>query len=201
MKTKNNPQTYFCAVLGYCCIVVAFVLFVTAMPVFAQLSTGSILGVVKDSSGAVMPGAQVTARNAETGQSRSAVAGGDGEYRFSSLPVGHYDVSVAQSGFRTEMQRGLTLEVSQEAVINFTLQVGTAEQQVTVAGEVSLINTTNATLGGLVNEEKVAELPLNGRNYVNLTLLQTGVAQNTNVSASYMAGLTFSSGGAPVTSN
>ena len=91
---------------------------------FAQFSTATILGVVKDSTGAAVPGASLTARSTETGQTRTAVSAGDGSYRFPALPVGNYEVRVEQSGFPTAVRSGLTLTVAQEAVVNFTLEVG-----------------------------------------------------------------------------
>ena len=168
----------------------------------AQLPTATILGVVRDSTGAVVPGTPLTARNVETGQTRTSVAGEDGSYRFSALPVGNYEVRAEQPGFRSQLRSGLTLAVGQEAVVNFTLEVGAIEQTIEVTAEAPLVNTTTGSLGGLVDEQRMADLPLNGRNYIDLTLLQPGIQQHKNVN--YGAGLTgtyFSSNGAPVRSN
>ena len=147
-----------------------FILVFAAAVSIAQLPTATILGVVRDSTGAVIPAASVTARNLETGQSRTTVSDGSGSYRFSALPVGNYEVRVEHSGFRSAIRTGLTLTVSQEAVVNFTLEVGTIEQSIAVMAEAPLVNTTNSSLGGLVDEHKVADLPLNGRNYMDLAL-------------------------------
>src|ERR1019366_2996646 len=153
-----------------------FAVFVmSAMVVSAQLPTGTFLGVVKDSSGAVVPDVTITIRNVDTGLSRTATTNSDGDYRVLALPVGNYAVNVEKAGFKPETRQGLKLEVSQEAVINFTLEVGTAAQAITVTGEAPIVNTTSGSLGGLVDEQRVADLPLNGRNYINLTLLQTGI--------------------------
>ena len=169
---------------------------------FAQLPTATILGVVKDASGAVVPGAALTARNTETGLTRTTVSAGDGSYRFSALPVGSYEVRVEQSGFQTVVRSGLTLTVSQEAVVHFTLEVGAVTQTVAVTAEAPLVNTTSGSLGGLVSEQRVADLPLNGRNYVDLTLMQTGVSEQKSVNKSpAYVGTYFSSNGAPVRSN
>ena len=165
-------------------------------------STGTILGVVQDSTGAVIPGANLTARNVETGLTRTTVSGGNGSYRFVALPVGSYEVQTTTPGFQTEVHSGLTLTVGQEAVVNFTLQVGAVEQRIEVTAEAPLINTTSGSLGGLVNEERVADLPLNGRNYIDLTMLQTGVVQGKNSGTTALAeGSWFSSNGAPLHSN
>lgn len=95
---------------------------------FAQLPTATILGDVKDSSGAVVAGAKVTARDTDTGQTRTAITGQDGAYRLDALQVGNYEITAEKSGFKTEVQSGLTLTVGQEAVENFTIQVGEMSQ-------------------------------------------------------------------------
>lgn len=174
--------------------------------VVAQLPTAAILGVVRDASGAAVPDAKLTARNVETGQTRTTVSADDGSYRFSALPVGNYEVRAEHSGFQSAERSGLKLAVSQEAVVNISLQVGSVDQTVAVTAEAPQVNTTSDELGGLVNEEKVTDLPLNGRNYVDLTLMQTGVSQQIAVNKQtstgiYYAGTYFSSNGAPVRSN
>src|SRR5436309_11641358 len=101
--------------------VLGLVLFVAAVPVFAQLPTGTILGTVKDASGALVPGATVTAQNVETGTSRSTLTNETGAYRLAALPVGHYDLRVELSGVKATTQRGLVLGVGDETVLNFSL--------------------------------------------------------------------------------
>ena len=183
-------------------IALAFSLLTMERLAMSQLPTGTILGSVKDSTGAIIPGVGITAKNLETGLTRSAVGAEDGSYRFSALPVGAYEVRAEQPGFRTEVRSGLTLTVSQEAVVNFTLQPGAVEQTVVVTEEAPLVNTTSGALGGLVDEQKVAELPLNGRNFMDLTLLQPGITQQRNLAvAASTVGLWFSSNGAPLRSN
>ena len=153
-----------------------FLAIFTALPVFGQLPTATILGTVKDSSGAVIPEAKVTARNVDTGISRTANTENDGSYRFSALPVGNYAVDVEHAGFSRESRTGLTLTVGQEAVVNVTLNVGTTAQTVTITGEAPQVDTTSSALGGVVNEQKLQDLPLNGRNYLDLASLQPGVS-------------------------
>src|SRR3990167_4613628 len=150
---------------------------------FAQMPTATILGVVKDSSGAVVPDVALTARSVETGQTRTAVSAADGSYRLPALAVGAYEVRAEHAGFQTAVRSGLTLSVSQEAVVNFALEVGAVTQTVEVTGEAPMVNTTSGSLGGLVGEQKVADLPLNGRNYMDLTFLQPGISQNKNMTA------------------
>jgi Carboxypeptidase regulatory-like domain/TonB dependent receptor len=168
----------------------------------SQLPTATILGAVRDSTGAVLPGAGINAKNLETGLTRTSVSAEDGSYRLLALPVGAYEVRVELPGFRTEVRTGLTLTVSQEAVVNFALQVGAVEQTVAVTAEAPLVNTTSGALGGLVDERKVADLPLNGRNFIDLTLLQPGITQHRNLGvAASTVGMWFSSNGAPLRSN
>src|SRR3989338_2526092 len=173
-----------------------------ASAVRAQLPTATVLGIVRDATGAVVPESRLTARNVETGQTRTTVTAADGSYRLSALPVGTYELRVEHAGFRGEVRSGLTLTVAQEAVLNFTLQVGAVEQTVSVTAEVPLVETTSGSLGSLVDERQVAELPLNGRNYIDLTLGQTGVnLHSRHGDTAGATGTWFSSSGAPVRSN
>lgn len=168
----------------------------------AQLPTGTILGQVRDGTGALVPGVMLTAMNTETGLTRETLSSENGSYRIPALPVGPYEVRAALPGFQTAVRSGLTLTVDQEAIVNFTLQVGEVAQTVEVSAEAPLVNTTSSSLGGLVNEQIVADLPLNGRNYVDLTFLQPGVTKNENMtSGGTFVGSWFSSNGAPLRSN
>jgi hypothetical protein len=179
-----------------------FLVTIFASVVLAQLPTGTILGVVRDSSGGVVPDAKVTVRNADTGLVRAATTSADGAFRVPALPVGQYTVKIEKTGFQAVEQTGLTLGVGQELVSNATLQVGASTQEVVVTAEAPVVNTTNGSLGSLVNEQRIADLPLNGRNYIDLTLLQPGITQHRNVGANPSnAGLWYSSNGAPVHSN
>jgi hypothetical protein len=183
-------------------ILAFFIFLFGASAAIAQLPTATILGVVKDTSGAVVPGATLTARNTDTGQTRTTVSASDGSYRFPALLVGNYEVRAEQSGFQTEVRRGLTLTVTQEAVVNFTLQVGAVSQSVEVTAEAPQVNTTSGTIGALIGEQQVQDLPLNGRNYVDLTLLQPGVSRHQLSSPSAtMFGEWFSTNGAGPRSN
>jgi Carboxypeptidase regulatory-like domain/TonB dependent receptor len=175
------------------------VLILAAVPVAAQLPTGAILGTVKDSSGASMPGVMVTLRNTDTNLTKTATTEPDGSYRFPELPVGHYEIRAEAPGFKTETHTGLNLEVTQQGVINFALQVGATTQTVTISSDIPLVNTQDATLGGTVHEQQMAELPLNGRNYIDLTLLKPGVNQDKN--QRNQSGTSFSVNGAPPRSN
>jgi hypothetical protein len=165
---------------------------------FAQLPTGTILGVVRDASGAAVPGADVAITNTENGASRHLQTGVDGSYRANALAVGSYEIKIQREGFKIANRTGIKLDVSQDAVVNIDLEVGTAQQTIDVTAEAVTVNTTNATVGSLVNEQRVEDLPLNGRNPIALTLLQPGV-QQTNPGG--FSGTTFSVNGAPIRSN
>ena len=150
-------------------------LFLFAGAVSAQVTVGIISGVVQDSSGAVLPHATVTARQSGTGLNRSAETDSEGRYRIPELPLGDYEVEASVSGFATEINKGVTLTVGREAVVNLTLSVGTEAQNITVTTEAPLVETTNASVSYLVDDKKIRELPLNGRDYTQLALLQPGV--------------------------
>ena len=175
-------------------------LILAAIPVAAQLPTGAILGTVRDASAASIPNAVVTVRNTDTNLRRTATTEQDGSYRFSELPVGPYEVKAEAPGFKTETRTGLTLEVTQQGVVNFELQVGAGAEQVTVSSELPLVNTQDSTLGGTINEQQMAELPLNGRNYIDLALYKPGVNKDKQ-QRNQEEGTSFSVNGAPPRSN
>jgi hypothetical protein len=143
----------------------------------AQAVTGTILGTVTDSTGAVMPGATVTLTNAGTGLVRSLTTNANGEYTAPSLPTGRYTVKGELSGFKTVMVAGVDLGVDQHLRINVKLEVGGVEESVTVTGSSPLIQTSTSELGTTVSEEQIKTLPLNGRNFVNLTRTVPGVVR------------------------
>ena len=169
----------------------------------AQLPTATISGQVSDASGAAIPGATITATGRDTGLSRSTVTSAGGRYSLPALAVGNYDVRAEAPAFRSEVRQALRLVVGQEVVLNFSLQVGAVQETVTVTAEAPLIETTSGSLGGLVDEERVSDLPLNGRNFNDLVLLQTGINVHRPVSttSSSARGLSFSSNGAGIYSN
>jgi hypothetical protein len=146
--------------------------------VSAQVTTGIISGVVQDSSGAVVPHAMVTVRQTATALNRSTETDGEGRYRIPELPLGDYEVQVSLSGFATETRKGVTLTVGREAVVNLALSVGAASQSVSVTAEAPLLETTNASVAYLVDDQKIRDLPLNGRSYTQLALLQPGVVSS-----------------------
>ena len=153
---------------------------VAAMPGFAQQVTGTISGRVTDSSGAVIPGTTVQVQNVETGLARSVQTDAGGRYEARNLPVGSYTITVQQAGFRTEVRSGVTLTVASEVVVNFALSVGEVQERVEVTAEAPAIETTTVTLSGLISQQQIRDLPLNGRSFDDLALLTPGVVNQTN---------------------
>lgn len=142
--------------------------------VLAQGFTAAISGTVQDTSGAAVPGATVTVKHTETGLTRTVETDSNGTYRVPSIPVGAYELTAEKTGFQQEVRRGINLVVAQEAVVNLTLQVGSVVQQVTVTEAAPLVNTTMAPTSGLVNEQQIKDLPLNGRSFDQLLTITPG---------------------------
>ena len=178
------------------CYLVAFVLVLSffAGTVWGQV-TASITGTVKDTSGAVVPGATITVRQTETGLTRTAETDASGNYTVPSLPVGQYEVSVEKEGFKRQVRSGITLVVAQQAVLNLSLEVGAVTQQVTVTGEAPLVNTTLSSTSGLVSEKEVKDLPLNGRSFDQLLTLNVGTINSTSNRSATQPGNLFSVAG------
>ena len=149
-----------------------------SMAALGQLTTGTIAGTVTDQSGAAVPGATVTVKNADTGVSRTTLTGENGKYVALSLPAGNYEVSANLQGFQTVVRNGISLAVGQNEVVDFALQVGLASESVTVTVETAQVETTTATVSNLVDEKKVNDLPLNGRDLTQLSFLQPGVIKS-----------------------
>ena len=144
--------------------------------VAAQQITGSIRGTVTDPVGATVASASVTAVQVETGLTRTAASDRVGEYVLLELPVGHYRLEASAKGFQSYIQQGITVDVNETATIPVRLAVGTETQKIEVQADAQLIQTTVTSLGKTVSERDVLELPLNGRNFSELGLLQPGVA-------------------------
>src|SRR4029077_4516994 len=157
------------------CVLGAVAVLLFSLSLFSQVNTGTISGVVQDTSGAVIGGATVTIRNVDTGIATALTSDTGGRYVVPNLPVGNYEVRAQQPGFRTEIRSGITLTVGREEVINLTLNVGQVADTVTVTAEAPVIETTTAAMSSLVDDRTIRDLPLNGRSYDQLALLQPGV--------------------------
>jgi carboxypeptidase family protein len=155
----------------------------------SQVVTGAILGRVTDTTGAVVPGATVQIQNVDTGFSRTEQTDSEGRYLSRSLPLGSYSVTVQQSGFQSQVRRGIILTVASEVTVNVELAVGNVQEQVEVTAEAPLVETTNATVSSLVSQAEIRDLPLNGRSIDSLALLSPGSLQNRAISNSPVQGM------------
>src|SRR5689334_3167537 len=165
-------------------------------PSVAQITTTVIYGTVTDSSGAVVPTAQVTAINSDTNLSRSAETNTQGEYRIELLPTGHYEVRVDAAGFQKFVQSGIVLTLDQVALVNATLQVGNVNETVSVTAAPPMINTSNATIGRTVGNAEITTLPIVNRNVYTLLSLTPGVRSSTNgIVLGYPQQITIINGG------
>ena len=156
------------------CNVLAFVV-LACLNSSAQQITGNIRGTVTDPSGAVILGAEVTAQQTETALSRTTSTDRNGNYVLLELPVGHYRLHVAAKGFEEYVQDGITLNVNETASVSPHLAVGSEKQQVLVRADAELIEPTVTSMGKVVEQRELEDLPLNGRNFSQLGLLQPGV--------------------------
>ena len=146
-----------------------------AAPAFGQAVSGTILGTVNDVTGAVHPNAKVTVVNEGTGLTRTMQSDSNGEYVFPSLPTGRYTVMAEVSGFKTLALSNIDLGVDQRARVDLKLESGAISETMTVVGETPLLQTSSSELGTTVTNEQIEALPLNGRNFVNLTRTVPGV--------------------------
>jgi hypothetical protein len=158
----------------------AFVLSLGGGAALAQAPTGTILGSIKDSQGAVVPGATVTATNQGTQFSRNAVTDGAGEYALRLLPVGNYMVVVSMPGFKNYSQTGILLEVGRNARVDATIELGAFDESVSVVSDSPLIETVSSSLQRTVNQNEVLNLPLVNRDLYQLLSITGGVTSNSN---------------------
>src|ERR1041384_5730734 len=171
-----------------------------ANDVWAQ-ATAQIGGIVRDQSGAVLPGVEVTATQTQTSISRMTVTNETGSYVLTNLPLGPYRLEATLPGFRSFVQTGIVLQVNDNIAINVVLQVGQVSEQVEVQANASLVETRSATVGQVMETARIVELPLNGRNAQELLLLGGGAVQAAPASGSSFPGrMLISSAGALGTS-
>ncbi|MBI2822619.1 MAG: TonB-dependent receptor [Acidobacteria bacterium] len=145
----------------------------------AQGTTASILGTIYDQSQAVLPGVTVVATDRDTGQRREAITDERGRFSMAQMKIGRYRVEAELPGFQTA-GRDVTLTLEGDAVVNFTLLVGAAETEVMVTSEAPLVETASSSVKGLVDQQQIRDLPLNGRSFADLAAIQTGVLVNYN---------------------
>jgi hypothetical protein len=152
-------------------------------PVFAQGIRATLTGRVTDSAGAVVPGAKVTITNTGTNETRTVAANEEGEYTIPQIPPGDYQLTVEQAGFKKSLQR-FTLQTGQEARVDVALATGAVTEQVEITAATPVVSSEDAAIGNVVDQKKIVELPLNGRDYLQLAQLQPNVfapAQNSTL--------------------
>jgi len=163
---EGEPPMKARVILASLCL--AFMV-MAAMSASAQTFRGAILGTVTDASGAVVSGANVTAKNEGNGLERSTQSAPDGAYSLRELPIGTYTVTVKQTGFQTFVTSGVVVEVASERRVDAALRPGQVSSQVVVsADEIPLVETTSNTLGGTLRAEEFNDLPVNGRDYMKM---------------------------------
>ncbi|PYV84683.1 MAG: TonB-dependent receptor, partial [Acidobacteria bacterium] len=160
---------------GVCFLLISISLLSTSL--FAQTFRGTILGTVTDPQGAVVAGATVNVRNVNTGLERSTATSGDGSYSVPELPIGTYTVTVSQTGFQKSVTSNVAVDVASEKRVDVSMKTGQVSETVEVSGEtLPIVETTTDTLGGVLTQETVKDLPINGRDYTKLIYLNPGVA-------------------------
>ena len=186
-----------------CVLLLSLLLYANAG--WAQTTNGSITGRVTDPSKATIAQAKVVAVNLATNFRYESTTTRAGEYALANLPPGTYQMEVEKSGFKKLIRPDVTLHVQDALAIDFEMAVGPVTQVVPVQGGAPLVDTTSSALGGLVNHNEIEDLPLNGRNYIDLSLLQAGVTESLNSPGTNgfggMLGTIYSANGAPVISN
>lgn len=170
---------------------------------FAQNPAASISGTVQDENKALLGGVAISVKNVETGITRVANTNSEGHYRVTQLPPGNYEVQAFANGFRTAVRTGIDLSVLRDASVDFALNVGEVSAKVVIAGEASLVETTESSISALVDDKKIRDLPLNGRSYDQLVLLQPGISMYPSAARDlqYGSGVKFTAFGARPQSN
>src|SRR5437870_5040983 len=159
--------------------IVALIAFGTCL-VFGQSGSATISGGAHDTTGEILPGVAITIKHVDSGLTRTVVTSEQGGYIAPLLPVGPYQVSALLPGFKQQVRSGINLVVGQEAVVDLILEVGANSEQVTVTEEAPLVNTTTSSTSGVITEQQVKDLPLNGRSFDQLITLNVGVSNATS---------------------
>jgi outer membrane receptor protein involved in Fe transport len=166
-------------------------LILASAPSFAQVSGGKITGAVQDGSGGVMPGVAILIRNLATNVTREAVTNERGQYEVTSLAPGQYQIEAELPGFKRHSRGPITIQVNQETRVDVTLELGALEETITVVGDGLIVQTTTSTVGNVVEQKQIVELPLSGRNFADLGLLTPGVTTRGQATSSGATGSTF----------
>lgn len=171
----------------------------------AQTTTATLSGTVKDDSGAVLPGVSIVVKHVDTGRVRDTVTDDAGRYSVPNLDLGNYQVQAELAGFQTSVRSGMKLSIGQEGIVDFTMRIGEISEKVVVSGEAPLVQTTSSTITALVDDKKIRDLPLNGRDFSQLASLQAGVysppSMGQAINSTFGAGPRMSISGARPTQN
>jgi len=189
---------------GRCSVLMLLLSIFIVPPLQAQVVNATLTGTVKDSSGAVIAGAKVVATNSGTNLTHETVTDAQGNYRLPSLVPGQYKLQAELQGFKTSVISGIVLQVAQQARVDVELQVGEVTQTLDVVGTAPVIDTESPTIGSVVDQKKVVELPLNGRNFMELALLSQGINEaggSTAKGGFLRKGFAPSAAGMPTTEN
>jgi outer membrane receptor protein involved in Fe transport len=163
----------YCRSIGLFLPVLALAVLLLSNTSYAQ-STATVQGTITDSKGAVVPNANVVVRNKATSIERTAQTDSDGIYQVAALPVGNYAIEVKATGFKTQLADSVVIGVAQTIIQNFQLDVGALSEQVLITSDVPVIETATSSVGTVINQRTVQEIPLNGRHFVDLGLLIPG---------------------------
>ncbi len=182
-----------------CLFIVSAIFWMIGGLAIAQTTTGSIYGTVTDATGAVIPGAQVIVKNIQTGEMHTMPSSSSGDYVFSALVPGDYTVSAQNTGFQTQIQKGIRLDSNQNVHANFSLQPGSTGQSVTVSAATALVDTRESQIGETVDQKRMEDLPLNGRDAYNLVQIVPGITSySPDVATGSREGEQFSVNGLPI---
>ena len=177
MLTAVWERSFLAGRRGSCALAMAGAVLLSSSLV-AQVDSGSVVGVVRDVSGAVVPNSQITLTSQDTGFTVNTTANSQGEYTFSPVKIGVYTVTVDSSGFSRFEHKNVTVSVQQRVLVDAALAPGQTSQVVTVTGDAPQLQTQDASVGQIIDAKKIVDLPLNGRNFTFLAQLSAGVTQN-----------------------
>src|SRR5438552_3659147 len=185
-------------------VVLAALALLLSAPAYAQRTTATIRGAIRDATQAVLPGATVTIVNEQTGFTRTTVTNEVGAYSIGELPPGSYKITAELQGFKGESRTGILMRVADDLTLDFQLATGQMSEVITVAGESPVVKTIGGDVSGVVTGEMVRELPLNGRNFLQLATLMPGVSAPDQLNVKdkgLLGGSDLSVSGAAVTAN
>ncbi len=176
------------------CVKLSIFLLLSLSAAWAQVSTGTVVGVVEDATGAVVPNAEVIVKQTATGEARSTRTNGSGEFNVPFLQPGGYSVTSTAGGFKTKTLSGITLQVDQTVNLRIKLEVGSSTETIEVTGAAPLVDSATSSLGQVIANKQIIDLPLNGRNPFALGLL----SGNTTPMFGMGSNLPFIAGGGTV---